>query len=144
MFWEHNQNLASSQAKLLSTNTPGRHSTAGSLSMRLSTWQLLTECLPTAYSCWPSPIHGRDTGMSPGSQEKKKRVIDIAASCRQKWQMQCSGGFSVTIFIYIASPTSRIGRTLSHVHSQAPMGEAALYSWMKVLCLTTRSILMCF
>lgn len=75
---------------------------------------------------------------------KKKRVIDVAASCRQKWQMQCSGGFSVTIFIYIASPTSRIGRTLSHVHSQAPMGEAALYSWMKVLCLTTRSILMCF
>lgn len=75
---------------------------------------------------------------------KKKRVIDVAASCRQKWQMQYSGGFSVTIFIYIASPTSRIGRTLSHVHSQAPMGEAALYSWMKVLCLTTRSILMCF
>lgn len=78
IFCEHNQDFASSKAKLLCPNTPGHHQAAGPLSMKLSALQVFpgafiewkpTACSPTA--CWPCSIHARHRETSPDVRRKE-------------------------------------------------------------------------
>lgn len=101
--------------------------------------RVAAHCLFMLALSHPWQIH-RNVTWTSGKKEGDWRSSQLQAEVTDAvlWRLFCDN------FIYTALPTSRIGRTLSYVHSQASMREAPVCSWMKVLCLITRPTLMCF